>query len=274
MRKSVPQLLPFPDNLVYQGFYMSYKTYIRNHKKHWHNFYEIHLITDGNISEEINGLHYDMEPGWIYFLKPYDVHSYSSEKPVSLYKIQFNIDFLDSNIQTALLNSNPVVEKLDDEKYALFLADIKKLYEDYNINDKYSTQAIRHKLNSIVIGLIRNDSQLKQNIKRKDTELIQASLQYIHSNYTHGIKLIDVANYIGLTPNYFCSCFHKQIGQSFKQYLKSLQLNHAANLLRITDMSVNDVCRESGFSALTNFLKDFKTCYGKTPSQYRKEHTK
>lgn len=274
MNRVTPQLIPFPENSKLPDFYMSYKTYVRNYKIHWHNFYEIHLITEGSINEEINGLHYNMGPGWIYLLKPYDVHSYSSEKPVSLYKIQFAIDYLDTNIQTLLLNSNAIVTKLNEEKYSIFLTSIKRMLDDYNLNDKYTSQSIQHILNTLLIDLIRDNASIKHNTDRRDSELIQASLQYIHKNYTQGIKLKDVADNVGLTPNYFCSSFHKQIGQSFKQYLKSLQLNHAANLLRITDMSVNEVCRESGFSALTNFLKDFKSFYGKTPSEYRKDFHK
>lgn len=272
MNKNIPQLLPFPENTTQPGFYMSYKNYVRNRKTHWHDFYEIHLITNGDISEEINGHHFDMGKGWIYLLKPYDVHSYSSENQVSLYKIQFIIDYIDPSVQTFLLNSNPIVKKLDDDKYSKFENDIKDLFSEYNTNDKYTRQSIQHKLNSIIISLVRDYATIKESKEGKETELIQNSLQYIHKNYTQGIKLVDVAKNIGLTPNYFCTSFHKQIGQSFKQYLKSLQLNHAANLLRITDMSVNEVCRESGFSALTNFLKDFKLYYGMTPTEYRKQN--
>lgn len=270
MKVSNLHLVTFPDKFKADSFYASYKSRIRNEKTHWHDFYEIHLITDGTITEYINGHKIEMGPGWLYFLKPYDVHEYQNAKPSSMYKIQFLIDVLDPDIQKTLISDKyNLIVKLDEKDYHSLVSMCNRIVNEYNAKKPNYMKMINHLMNCLAIELIRLSR--KQDQPSSNSDSIVMALDYIHHNYTNNITMQQVADYVGLTPNYFCSKFHKEIGQSFKQYLRGLQLNHAATLLRVSDMSISNVCEESGINSLAHFLRDFKAYYGVTPSQYRKQ---
>ena len=206
--------------------------------------------------------------GWIYFLKPYDVHEYWCDQPITMYKIQFMIDILDADIQKALLSSNfRLITQLSERELQEFVPILNSIVEERNSNRHARMKMIAHLMNCLSIKMIRLGMQSKGRFSSADSVVM--ALEYIHQNYTDNITLQQVAAHVGLTPNYFCSKFHKDIGQSFKRYLRGLQLNHAATLLRVSDYSISRVCQESGFSSMAHFFRDFKTYYGITPAQYR-----
>lgn len=263
-------LITFNEKSKPDSFYASCTHKVHDKKPHWHDFYEIHLITDGQVTEYINGNKIDMESGWVYLLRPYDVHEYHCEQPITLYKIQFLIDILDPDIQKMLISNsyNPIM-KLQGKELDSVLPIFNKIVEERNANKYAGFKIIEHLMNCLVIEIVRLNK--KQDHDTSSSDSIVIALEYIHHNFTNNITMQQVAAHVGLTSNYFCSKFHKEIGQSFKQYLKALQLNHAASLLRITDLSVSNVCSESGIKSLPLFLKDFKEQYGLTPSKYRQE---
>ena len=98
-------LITFDEPAKSNSFYASCTHKARSKKIHWHDFYEMHLITGGTITEYINGQKIEMDAGYIYFLKPYDIHEYYGEQPSTLYKIQFLLDILDEDIQKVFMSS-------------------------------------------------------------------------------------------------------------------------------------------------------------------------
>lgn len=263
-------LITFNEESKTDSFYASCTHKVHHKKTHWHDFCEIHLITSGKVTEYINGHEIEMGPGWIYLLKPYDVHEYHCDKPITLYKIQFLFDILDADLQKKLISDNyRLITKLQDKDLNTLLPIFEKIVEERTTNKYKSFQMIEHLMNCLAIEIVRLGKD--QNLASSNSDSMVMALEYIHHNYTKKLTMQQVADYVGLTPSYFCSKFHKEIGQSFKQYLKALQLNHAATLLRVSEHSVSAICEESGINSMAHFLKDFKTYYGITPSAYRKQ---
>lgn len=264
-------LITFNEESEEDSFYASYKCKKHHKSSHWHDFYEIHLITHGSVTERINGNTIEMGPGWIYFLRPYDVHEYWCDEPVAMYKIQFLIDILDPDIQkTLLLNHFRLITQLKEQDLQELVPLLNSIVDERNSHHHARMKMISHLMNCLAIKMIRLSNQNKAIPSNSDSVVL--ALEYIHQNYTNNITLQQTAAHVGLTPNYFCDKFHKIIGQPFKQYLRSLQLNHAATLLRVSDASISSICQESGFSSTVHFLRAFKAFYGMTPSQYRQQN--
>lgn len=270
MKVSTLNLITFPENCKNISFYASYQNKARNLKTHWHDFYEIHLIPDGTFLEQINGHQIEMGPRWLFFLKPYDVHEYKNVEPAYLYKLHFTIDIFDTDIQQTLICENfSLITELSEQDYQVIELMCKKIVKEFDDQKPNYMKLIRHLMNCLAIELIRLSNKQYQTTSSSDSLVL--ALDYIHHHYTENITMQQVADHVGLSPNYFCSKFHKEIGQSFKQYLRGLQLNHAATLLKVTDMSVSNISLESGINSFAHFLRDFKLYYGMTPTQYRKK---
>lgn len=83
------------------------------------------------------------------------------------------------------------------------------------------------------------------------------------------LSVAGIAGALGISEKYLYAFFKEQTGLSPALYVQQLRLEHAATLLRTTQISVQRIGEQSGFGALNTFYKAFKRVYGLTPSQYR-----
>ena len=94
------------------------------------------------------------------------------------------------------------------------------------------------------------------------------ALQYIKFNYDH-IKVNDIAQYIGINRSYLTAIFKKQLDISPQEYLVSYRLKKAAELIKTTNMSIQDISTSIGYESPLTFSKMFKQTYGISPKNYR-----
>lgn len=97
-------------------------------------------------------------------------------------------------------------------------------------------------------------------------------IKYINANFTKNISIKDIAEELFLNPNYISQLFKKETGTTYVKYLNGLRIEKAKELLQKTDMSINDVCINSGFNDYFYFIKKFKKYTNMAPSYYRKNN--
>ena len=54
------------------------------------------------------------------------------------------------------------------------------------------------------------------------------------------------------------------------EYVRSIRLEAAMQLLQTEDLNISQIAYETGFSSPTHFSRAFKKMYGKTPSEVSK----
>ena len=69
---------------------------------------------------------------------------------------------------------------------------------------------------------------------------------------------------------HFLRVFKDITGTSPLEYRNSIRLDHAKELLEDTNIPINEISREVGYSSDTYFCDVFKTKIGMSPSSYRK----
>jgi AraC-like DNA-binding protein len=67
-----------------------------------------------------------------------------------------------------------------------------------------------------------------------------------------------------------CRFFRLNMEMTLFEYLNKLKIEFACKLLMDQDLSIMEVCFDSGFNNLSHFNKQFKKITGLTPSEYRK----
>lgn len=100
---------------------------------------------------------------------------------------------------------------------------------------------------------------------------IAYALTLIEKHYARPLRLIPIATKVRLSPSHFEHLFKQQVGHSFKAYLKRVRLQKAAELLRHPDLKIADIARHSGYADASNFIRDFRQCFKKTPRDYSEE---
>lgn len=113
-----------------------------------------------------------------------------------------------------------------------------------------------------------------QNIKeeRENDALrpIRLAKQYIQNHYKEQISLEEVSAAVGLSAGYFSALFKKVEGEGFAKYLIHIRVEQAKILLRETNNSVSDICKEVGYNDLKHFTHTFEKATSLRPSAYRK----
>jgi len=88
--------------------------------------------------------------------------------------------------------------------------------------------------------------------------------------YEEDFGLAEVADYVGMNKQYFSSLFKKEVGQGFSDYLNSVRINKACELLRNTDLKSYEISEVIGFQDESYFSRVFKKVIGVRPNEYRR----
>ena len=152
--------------------------------------------------------------------------------------------------------------------------------------EKNCRQILSVDINASVTGIYdtlsdASDAILKMlNLPSIDTnstiknEHIKAAISYIKANYKNDLSLTEVANYVNLTTYHFSKLFKSTMGTSFINYITTLRIQKAQDMLLDTFMSVAEISENSGFSSTNNFFRVFKKITGMSPQQYRSTQVK
>ena len=110
-----------------------------------------------------------------------------------------------------------------------------------------------------------------QNSGNKNRSILKTAVDFIDSHYMdEEISLNTVANVANVSSNHFSALFSQNMGQTFIEYLTSLRMNKAKELLRCTGMRSSEIAGEIGYKDAHYFSYLFKKTQGMTPSDYRK----
>lgn len=247
-------------------------TITKSVKLHWHNYYEIEYILDGTAKEILNGELMKIEPGLFHVLAPSDFHEHIIDSPLTLIRMGFEISSIDSDVFNSaseilrgkVLRFSGEEKELFDNLFASVSSEM-QLYKNTSVYPKI----IKKLLEAIIITANEYNHAKFTDKKSENQKEINTALAYIHTNFRQHITLTEVAESVHFSASYFSRYFHDNMKMTFVQYIKTLRLQFAANLLINTDTDVIDICYESAFSSPSSFSNEFKKAYGLTPTQYR-----
>ena len=95
---------------------------------------------------------------------------------------------------------------------------------------------------------------------------------YLSEHYQDGsLMLQDVAAAVGMSNSRFSTVFAQECGKTFTEYLTSLRLDKAKELLKTTDKRSSQIAFEVGYNDSHYFSYLFKKNVGMTPGEYRSE---
>ncbi len=238
---------------------------------HWHNSWEIEIVTGGSGSQLLNGAKYEIVRGAVYILNPTDFHEVEVAK-LEVYNISFSDELLPEEFMTTFSGSGGGrIKYISDEKLSQLASICEMLLYEYNNSPKYADKTTKSLLDLLFIHLLRifDVEKTKNNDTKKS--LINNAVSYINIHFREDPTLSDVASYLGITPNYLSEQFHEITGKKYKEYLNDVRLMYAKKLLASSNLSVTEICFASGFSSLSNFLRVFKAKFGMSPQAMQKK---
>lgn len=101
---------------------------------------------------------------------------------------------------------------------------------------------------------------------------IEHSMQFILKHLDTELSLDDLACEAQMSRSYYSSSFRKLNGVSVWEYITSMRIERAQQMLETTGKSILEISGSCGFNNISNFNRAFRRVAGKTPREYRKDN--
>ncbi len=101
---------------------------------------------------------------------------------------------------------------------------------------------------------------------------VQAVIAFMGAHLQADLPLKEMARSVNLSSSRFRHLFKAETGSTPAQYLKSLRMRGARELIEMTFLTMKEVMSVVGVRDKRHFTEDFKRAYGLTPSQHRARH--
>lgn len=118
---------------------------------------------------------------------------------------------------------------------------------------------------ALTLGQESKEYQISPEFIVKVKRLFEEEQLYLEPH----LKLSDVADRVGTNRTYISRYFNRGNGQTFYDYVNSLRVKHAENLLLTSSHPLFLVAEEAGFNSLSTFRRVFMACHDCTPAEFR-----
>ncbi|HEX5875294.1 MAG TPA: AraC family transcriptional regulator [Pyrinomonadaceae bacterium] len=98
---------------------------------------------------------------------------------------------------------------------------------------------------------------------------VKMVIRFIEANGDRQLSLNEIAQSINVSPWHLCRLFKMGTGTSVNQYLLTLRMQKAKELLETTCLRVKEIMNQVGIRDESHFARTFKKLYRVSPSQYR-----
>ena len=275
MTQETPQLAQMkslPDqSVMHYGVFLRDSVVEQDYPLHWHDYYELELVVDGEGVQWLNGRRIPMSKGCLYLLRPADLHRIRAEQPIRVYSAKLFVADLQVMLQKLLFGcAEPAHAKLAEADYRQTLSEFLMLKEELDHalpNGEISTHAL---ISLLLIRLLRNTPEEGFLTLEPSIERFRLVLRYIQEHCMSALSLGEVAAAAGLSPNYLSHCFTRFVGCRFTEYVVRQRIRQAQILLVESSQSVTEIAYACGFGSLSHFLRTFHRTQHMTPGEYRR----
>lgn len=138
--------------------------------------------------------------------------------------------------------------------------------------DKYLTKPINPaELEEVIVGLVSELQGVQESdISEGVPELLKHVLEEIDAHYTENIQLSGLAEQFYCSTAYLSKLFKKYIGMNYLDYIKKCRIEKAKEMLKKTDMSVDEIVEAVGWQSSRRFREAFRQLVGISPSEFRR----
>lgn len=245
-----------------------FKGIMQKFPAHFHEYYVIGFIEEGQRHLVCKGEEYIINPGDLLLFNPYDTHSCEQIDGKTL-------DYRCINVTLEVM-TKMVSEINGDAHLPIFHQNVVRNSElvDHlkELHISISEDVGELKKEELFLYLLEELIQAHSNLENlpavsETAHEITAVCHYLEENYTTTIRLNDLSTITGWSKYHLLRTFTKKMGISPNSYLETIRINHAKQLL---EQGVNpiEVPFLTGFSDQSHMTKFFKRQVGLTPKQY------
>ncbi len=232
---------------------------------HIHEDIEVVFVKKGNATAFCEGKKYELCQNSFFLVAPYQVHRYidSIQGEYILLVIKPSKLLRYGDVFAGGVPKTPVLQLDNDSDVAKVL---EAALEEY-IAEGYS--GVLEGYLTAFFGKLLKYYNFDNGKAKNDTA--RQILQYCIEHYRESITVGDIARELNVSRSCVSHIFSSRFAINFCDYINSLRLLDAIELLKNESLSITSVALMSGFSNLRTFNRAFLKQYSTTPTAYRRE---
>lgn len=251
---------------------------------HWHDEMELFKIERGTVQIRCGSDYFEARAGEMVFFNSGELHAAQPLTGVEMdfSAVVFSPEFLcgDQSDIARLKYVAPVVEgrlrlrrvvRGDTEAGKGMLQAFDEVMELFLRRPPAFELRVRGRLLELFAGLAETGEYSVPQEKR-GSQSIKPAIDYIRRNYRRQITIDELAQVSHMSGGHFCRLFKRCTFKTPVQYINSVRLSAAMNLLLESDRKVLDIAFDTGFNSLSYFIGVFKQSLGCTPTEFRRDN--
>jgi len=236
-------------------------TYVINGKKDWITSTKTYQINAGEALFARKGIYTTkqyLEEDYcvmLFFITDTFIKNFITEN-----KLSKNVDLKENYQSIYPINANDSFNVL-----------IESMFHYLKQFEEIPQSLIELKFKELLFNIILNpkNNQLLNFFSSVNQETKTTIENVMTTNFQHNLKIEDFAKLCGRSLSAFKRDFKNNFKTTPSKWLITKRLEHSKTLLIGTNMSVNEVCYESGFKNPSHFIHAFKNKYNITPKQLK-----
>lgn len=254
---------------------------------HSHRFFELAIVTAGEGSYCDNEHAYHVKAGDVLLLRPGMAHEYRVQNSLAVSNILWIEDDLrlpmyDLKMMpgwNALFEIEPRMRSrvefqplnLEGEELAEAERLVRHMESELKSGEPGAHLMASGLFSQLLVFLCRCYARAATP-RARELQGMDRVLLYMNRQFREQIPRAKLASLVAMSESSFYRSFKRIIGLTPTEYLNTVRLRNAEQLLRTTSNQVADIAFECGFYDSSYFCACFKRSYGLPPHRYRAEH--
>ena len=261
----------------------------QNESPHTHDFIEIVYIAEGTGRHYIDNTLYNVKKGDILFINYKQLHAYAASDKMIQYNILLTPKFISETLNDnesindvfAFLSLGSFDYIANEEKQVISFKGLEMLEVDSIVQNmereflcKYDgyQAVLKSYMQVLFFKIIRKiQDVIPVDVRECISSTLLEVLNYVEKNLSKKISISELANKSFYSPQYFSRAFKQCYGKTLTEYIIEERMKKAMELLKESDMSVEHIAHEVGYTDRSRFYKVFKRAIGITPGEYRRK---
>lgn len=131
-------------------------------------------------------------------------------------------------------------------------------------------------VNNLSLLLINIERYIENSIKNelavtpKEWNIVLSAMKIIKDKCSETeLTLNSISETFGISASHMSRAFQKMTGKQFTEYLRSARMDYACEMLKGSELTVEEIVGKCGLRDIASFYKNFHSYTGMTPNEYR-----
>lgn len=233
---------------------------------HLQDAVEIIFVLEGESVALYEKKRISLSSGDLFVAFPGRIHGFTESRGIRAY-----VFIIPRELVSSLMGMDPEGKFPRNPSPALSVEEREELSLIMNLAFKNwapGTKPLREGYTAVLLSKILPLLSLQEE-ERVSSSALALVMRYINEHYKESLSRRSIADAVGYHESYLSHLFCENLGKSLSDYVLSLRLADAADLLENTRESISTIALSLGFGSIRSFNRAFLKETGLSPSAYR-----